>query len=99
MTPAARKMSPTRYKLFGVLHHHGLSASGGHYTLDVLHPNRGQSVPLREGWLRFDDDKVWDVNPDDVLGDDGGGETSRCAYLLFYQRLPKSVVAAGSHNR
>ena len=60
MTPAARKAPPTKYKLFGVLHHHGLSASGGHYTLDVLHPSRGQTMPPREGWVRIDDEQVWD---------------------------------------
>ncbi|PPQ83936.1 hypothetical protein CVT25_000689 [Psilocybe cyanescens] len=60
------------------LYHHGLSASGGHYTLDVLHPNRyptSTSTPNanakpnhREGWVRIDDNLVSDVRPDDVFG-------------------------------
>jgi len=47
MVQAAKKSQsqPARYKLFGVLYHHGLSASGGHYTLDVLHPNRYPGLP------------------------------------------------------
>ncbi|KAF8649046.1 hypothetical protein AX16_006047 [Volvariella volvacea WC 439] len=85
-----RAKRPSKYKLFGALYHHGLSASGGHYTLDVLHPNRYPSsnpaVKPREGWVRIDDELVSDVRPDDVFGafekDD-----SRCAYLLFYRRV------------
>ena len=86
MAPAAKKTTtgPTRYKLFGVLYHHGLSASGGHYTLDVLHPNRYASLAVptsaagavsgagalkpREGWIRIDDDLVSDVRHEDVFG-------------------------------
>jgi ubiquitin carboxyl-terminal hydrolase 10 len=71
-----------------VLYHHGLSASGGHYTLDVLHSDRfaGSSHnKSREGWVRLDDELVSDVKPEDVFGvlerDD------RCAYLLFYSRV------------
>ena len=74
---------------FLVLYHHGFSASGGHYTLDVLHPNRypgSSNVKNREGWVRFDDELVSDVRHDDVFGayerDD-----ARCAYLLFYRRI------------
>ncbi|KAJ6568127.1 hypothetical protein B0H10DRAFT_2200033 [Mycena sp. CBHHK59/15] len=51
MVPTARK--PARYKLFGAVYHHGVSASGGHYTLDVLHPTRfpatGPAAKPREG--------------------------------------------------
>ncbi|KAF9014213.1 hypothetical protein BDQ17DRAFT_1419116 [Cyathus striatus] len=79
----------TRYKLFGALYHHGHSASGGHYTLDVLHPNRYPSsnpaAKPREGWVRIDDELVSDVRPDDVFGT--YDREDRCAYLLFYRRV------------
>ncbi|CAA7271095.1 unnamed protein product [Cyclocybe aegerita] len=89
MVPAAKKQ-PTRYKLFGALYHHGQSASGGHYTLDVLHPNRYPSTnptaKPREGWVRIDDELVSDVRPDDVFNAPERDD-SRCAYLLFYRRI------------
>ena len=72
-----------------VLYHHGFSASGGHYTLDVLHPNRypgSVNAKNREGWVRIDDELVSDMRHDNVFGayerDD-----ARCAYLLFYRRM------------
>lgn len=74
-----------------VLYHHGLSASGGHYTLDVLHPNidnvsgTGPTVKPREGWIRIDDELVSDVRPEDVFGIPERDD--RCAYLLFYRRV------------
>ncbi|KZP17435.1 hypothetical protein FIBSPDRAFT_30915 [Athelia psychrophila] len=43
MAGARRSAGAARYKLFGVLYHHGLSASGRNYTLGVLHPNRDPS--------------------------------------------------------
>ncbi|KJA24204.1 hypothetical protein HYPSUDRAFT_65703 [Hypholoma sublateritium FD-334 SS-4] len=90
MISAAKKSQPTRYKLFGALYHHGLSASGGHYTLDVLHPNRypnvNPSAKPREGWVRIDDDLVSDVRPEDVFGATERDD-ARCAYLLFYRRI------------
>lgn len=81
-----RKIQTTRYKLFGVLYHHGTSASGGHYTLDVLHPNIAMNpTKPREGWIRIDDELVSDVSPEDVFGTHARDD--RCAYLLFYRRV------------
>ncbi|KZT09678.1 cysteine proteinase [Laetiporus sulphureus 93-53] len=85
LTPAKRTPHPAKYQLFGVLYHHGQSASGGHYTLDVLHPNRDLSDRPRPAWIRIDDELVSDVRPEDVFG--GMERDDRCAYLLFYRRL------------
>jgi ubiquitin carboxyl-terminal hydrolase 10 len=84
-----------------VLYHHGPHASGGHYTLDVLHPNRDNHAlpPLRprEAWIRIDDELVSDIKPEDVFAppkdEEGGG--GRCAYLLFYRRVVGVGVGKG----
>ncbi|KAF8548451.1 cysteine proteinase [Imleria badia] len=94
LTAPGKKLYGTRYKLFGVLYHHGLSALGGHYTLDVLHPNidnagSGPTVKPREGWIRIDDELVSDVRPEDVFGTPARDD--RCAYLLFYRRVGAGV--------
>ncbi|CDO68625.1 hypothetical protein BN946_scf184996.g56 [Trametes cinnabarina] len=85
IAPAKRTAQPVKYQLFGVLYHHGPSASGGHYTLDVLHPNRELSDRPRPAWIRIDDELVSDVHPDDVFG--GLDRDDRHAYLLFYRRV------------
>ena len=100
MAPASRRTA--RYTLYGVLYHHGVSAGGGHYTLDVLHPNPrgGVSSPGvagsssgagGEAWLHIDDETVSAVRHEDVFGYNGSGNgkersDDRCAYLLFYRR-------------
>jgi len=83
ISPSRRQPQKVKYKLFGVLYHHGLSASGGHYTLDVLHPNRDMSMKPREAWIRIDDELVSDVLPKDVFEAD---KDHKCPYLLFYKR-------------
>ena len=67
-----------------------MSASGGHYTLDVLHPTRfawgGAGAKARVGWVRIDDELVSDVRHEDVFGAWERDDT-RSAYLLFYSRV------------
>jgi len=73
-----------------VLYHHGVSASGGHYTLDVLHPSRDLISKPRESWVRIDDELVSDVRAEDVFG--GVDRDDRCAYLLFYRKISGSIT-------
>ncbi|KAJ7441665.1 hypothetical protein B0H11DRAFT_2236253 [Mycena galericulata] len=41
-------------KLFGAIYHHSVSAAGGHYKLEVLHPTCfGAGL---EGWVHIDDE-------------------------------------------
>jgi ubiquitin carboxyl-terminal hydrolase 10 len=54
-----------KYKLTSVVYHHGKSAAGGHYTVDVL---RGDG---RE-WVRMDDTIIRRIRPEDVA--EGGAE-------------------------
>jgi ubiquitin carboxyl-terminal hydrolase 10 len=81
---------PARYTLYGVLYHHGTSANGGHYTVDVLHPNahgHGGSGGEDRTWLHIDDESVSAVRHEDVFGrHDNEWADGRCAYLLFYRR-------------
>ncbi|KAI0345391.1 cysteine proteinase [Trametopsis cervina] len=86
---AQRPPQPVKYQLIGALYHHGQSASGGHYTLDVLHPNRDLNDRPRQAWIRIDDELVSDVRPEDVFG--GQERDDRCAYLLFYRRVGAGV--------
>jgi len=74
-----------------VIHHHGHSASGGHYKLDVLHPNRyprAKNENGREGWVRIDDELVSDVGAVDVFEPwERERDEMRNVYLLFYRRI------------
>ncbi|KAI0306280.1 hypothetical protein B0F90DRAFT_1862706 [Multifurca ochricompacta] len=105
MAPAARRPTqPARYTLYGALYHHGVSAGGGHYTLDVLHPSRdgrdggsnrtNSNTGAGESWLHIDDEKMNSVRPEDVFGGNGDGDNNddRCAYLLFYRRVLTSTT-------
>ncbi|CAG8572304.1 993_t:CDS:10 [Paraglomus occultum] len=67
------------YKLFGVVYHHGSSATGGHYTCDVLRQN--------DQWLRIDDTVIKPATTEDVVVTESPSKPpDRMAYLLFYMR-------------
>lgn len=78
------------YQLTGVVYHHGISAEGGHYTVDVLkksklmNSNGSLNNNDNDEWIRIDDTLVNQIDKDEVLN---GDDDSKNAYILFYQQL------------
>lgn len=68
-----------RYKLTGVIYHHGVSSDGGHYTADVYHSEHNK-------WYRIDDVNITELEDDDVLKGGEEASDSRTAYILMYQK-------------
>ena len=54
-----------QYRLIGVVYHHGKSASGGHYTVDVRRQDGRE-------WIRLDDTVIRRIRSEDVA--EGGSE-------------------------
>lgn len=61
----AVKGGPPKYRLTSVVYHHGKSASGGHYTVDVLREDGRE-------WIRIDDTVIRRIRKEDVA--EGGAE-------------------------
>ena len=86
-----KSVKPAHYKLYGVLYHHGDSASIGRYTVDVLHPN--EDGGNGEAWMRIDDEVVSAVRHEDVFGGHLNDEADdRSAYMLFYCRSTPTQI-------
>ncbi|CAG7931741.1 unnamed protein product [Penicillium olsonii] len=62
---AMAETGPPKYRLMGVIYHHGKNASGGHYTVDV---RRQEGLE----WIRMDDTVIRRVRSEDVA--EAGGE-------------------------
>ncbi|KAI5787105.1 hypothetical protein EDC01DRAFT_692378 [Geopyxis carbonaria] len=62
MSPMRRQGPRPKYRLCGVVYHHGTSAQGGHYTADVLRQDG-------KNWVRFDDTAIERVASTDVAVD------------------------------
>jgi ubiquitin carboxyl-terminal hydrolase 10 len=86
MAPILGKSAePVRYKLHGVLCHHGESAGSAHYAVDVFHQNGDGGSG--EAWLHIDDEVMSAVRHEDVFGGLGNERVDDgCAYMLFYCR-------------
>lgn len=74
-----------RYRLTGVIYHHGSSAAGGHYTVDIRRQDGRE-------WIRIDDTTIRRIREQDAVATEGpsgkGSEADRkVAYLLLYQRV------------
>lgn len=70
----------TTYRLIGVVYHHGISSSGGHYTCDVYNEEQDK-------WFRIDDVNITELGKDDVLKGGEDGSDSRTAYILMYEKV------------
>ncbi len=73
------------FTLFAVVHHHGRTAEGGHYTCDCrssLAGHQGAPPP----WVHFNDAVVEGTTLEAVLGEKANKAAT--AYLLFYLRAP-----------
>ncbi|KAG7194549.1 uncharacterized protein KQ657_004764 [Scheffersomyces spartinae] len=62
-SPQANIVEGPRYRLIGVVYHHGSSMESGHYTCDV----RVDRGPGKEEWIRIDDTLIEAVSASDVL--------------------------------
>ncbi|KAG8899131.1 hypothetical protein FRB99_006909 [Tulasnella sp. 403] len=96
LSPAQRRSSPIKYRLFGVVYHHGRQATGGHYTVAVLRQDSSE-------WIRIDDTIIDVIREEDVVTKKADGARNpkaegvkinpttgipdKVAYLLFYQRI------------
>ncbi|KAH9811782.1 ubiquitin C-terminal hydrolase [Melampsora americana] len=65
------------YKLFAVVYHHGLMASGGHYTVSI-------KQQVTDEWIYFDDTMIKDHSP--KFPNEDFNQDLKTPYLLFYTR-------------
>ncbi|CAG8626532.1 2683_t:CDS:10 [Ambispora gerdemannii] len=80
ITQNKKQRSPITYQLIGVVYHHGKSATGGHYTCDILRQNNQ--------WLHVDDTTITPITAEDVVvTENSTNATDRLAYLLFYMKI------------
>jgi ubiquitin carboxyl-terminal hydrolase 10 len=78
-----------KYRLTGVVYHHGQEASGGHYTVDV---RRQDGVE----WIRFDDTVIRRLRAEDVAA--GGAEEDPRVLAKALEKHKRDESMAGGNN-
>lgn len=91
---AARPQGPgsPRYRLIGVVYHHGKHASGGHYTVDVRRQEGRE-------WIRLDDTVIHRVRAEDVAGEGGEEDPKSLAAALEQHKRDESATKANIFNK
>lgn len=69
----------TSYKLIGVIYHHGISSTGGHYTCNIFNQESNK-------WFGIDDTNIQELNKDDVLQNTEDDSDTKTAYILIYEK-------------
>lgn len=100
LSPTRRVEGKKKYRLFGVVYHHGRFASGGHYTVDVLRQDQSE-------WLHIDDTFWTSVGaPALKTSGEAGSKPSPVnkrhdgvAYLLFYAREDVIQVSSTAETK
>lgn len=71
-----------KYRLIGVIYHHGKNASGGHYTVDVRRQDGRE-------WARLDDTVIRRIRSEDVAEADGEEDPKALAAALEQHKRDK----------
>lgn len=74
-----------KYRLIGVVYHHGKNASGGHYTVDVRRQDGKE-------WIRLDDTIIRRVRSEDVA--EGGSEEDPKVLAAVLQQHKDDAVSS-----
>ena len=75
-----------KYRLVGVVYHHGKNASGGHYTVDVRRQDGRE-------WIRLDDTVIRRIRSEDVA--EGGSEEDPKVLAAALEQHKNDQNAAG----